>query len=490
MRFLLGAILLLFSFYAISQGDADLFRYSKIDIQGGARFEAMGGAFGALGSDLSSSQINPAGFGRYSTNQFGFSLSNSRLNNSLIFQGNKSILSDNLFKMNTLGVVLVIDESTKQKGYVYSQFGFGYNKLQNFTNSISYQGEQFESLLDDFAAKANGTNSADLFYTHPFTSSLAWETYTINPDPTKENYYVPELNNSGNQYHKRSLDTKGGINEYYLSYSTNYMNALYIGGNIGIRTLKYDEQLKHHEDVMDTAGNTLRSFDYSYNLNTKGTGYNLKLGVLYLPQDNFRIGLAFHSATYYNLTDNTDANMVAVFQDQVRTINDSLRPIGKYNYRLRSAPKVVASVAYVFGTKGCLDMDVEYVNYRWANLRSTKDINNYQPYDFTTENDIAKQLLKSALNVRIGGEYVINSLFFIRGGMRYSGRAYNKVFGVELGIDKSYSCGIGYKFGKMNLDVSYRVSNYSRNYVAFYGSTAQHDLKVQSITLSANFLIN
>jgi hypothetical protein len=81
-------------------------------------------------------------------------------------------------------------------------------------------------------------------------------------------------------------------------------------------------------------------------------------------------------------------------------------------------------------------------------------------------------------------------LFFIRGGLRYTGRAYHKVLGVELGIDKSYSCGIGYKFGKMNVDVGYRLSNYSRNYFAFYGSTAQHDLKVQSITLSANFLMN
>jgi len=490
MKILMSTLVLFISIVSFSQGDADLYRYSKTDIQGGARFEAMGGSFGALGADLSSSQINPAGFGRYSTSQFSSSLGYSKINNNLLFNGNQSHTNGNLFKLNTLGFVFVVDESKNQKGFLFSQFGFGYNKLQNYTNSYRYEGEQFESLLDDFAAKAYGYQSSDLFVTHPYTSSLAWETYAINPAPNDANGYIPALYNNGNQYHHRQIDTKGGMNEYYISFSKNYINSLYIGGNIGIRTIRYDESMTHREDVMDTTGNTLRSFEYAYHLNTKGNGFNLKLGAIYLPQDNIRIGFAFHSATYYDLTDKTDADMVTFFTDQTHTLNDSLKPYGDYNYRLKTPPKFIGSIAYIFGTKGCINADLEYINYRWANLRSTKDVENYQPYDFTTENADAEKVLKSALNLRLGTEIVLNSIFYLRGGLRLYGNAYKKSVGVEIGIDKSYSMGLGFKQGKMNIDLSYRISNYSRNYTAFYGSSAEHKMSTQGIVLSANYAFN
>src|SRR5574343_1622710 len=64
----------LLSFFSFSQNENDLFRHSKTTYHGSARFEAMGGSFGALGADLSSYQINPAGYGRYSSSQFGASI--------------------------------------------------------------------------------------------------------------------------------------------------------------------------------------------------------------------------------------------------------------------------------------------------------------------------------------------------------------------------------------------------------------------------------
>jgi hypothetical protein len=45
----------------LAQDITDAVRYSMDDIQGTARFRAMGGAFGALGGDMSAVNINPAG---------------------------------------------------------------------------------------------------------------------------------------------------------------------------------------------------------------------------------------------------------------------------------------------------------------------------------------------------------------------------------------------------------------------------------------------
>jgi len=46
---------------ANAQNINDVLRYSKENLQGTARFQAMGGAFGALGGDLSALNVNPAG---------------------------------------------------------------------------------------------------------------------------------------------------------------------------------------------------------------------------------------------------------------------------------------------------------------------------------------------------------------------------------------------------------------------------------------------
>ena len=63
----IALFLMLGGFFTTSfaQNDADLFRFSKHYHGGSARFEAMGGAFGALGADISSAQVNPAGMGRF-----------------------------------------------------------------------------------------------------------------------------------------------------------------------------------------------------------------------------------------------------------------------------------------------------------------------------------------------------------------------------------------------------------------------------------------
>lgn len=487
---LLVVFVFFFFNYSFCQGDADLFRYSKSTIQGGARFEAMGGSFGALGADLSSSQINPAGFGRYSNSHFSAALSVTKKENSILFQGNTKEQQGNMVKLNTLGFVFVIDESLKQKGYLYSQFAFGYNKLENFKNSFSYEGQQYESLLDDFSVKANGISEEELFNQRPFSSFLAYYTYAINPSSSNPLIYSPDLSATGEQYHKREVVISGGMNEYFVSYSKNYLNTFYFGGNIGVRTINYDESIQHHEDVLDTIGTNLRSFDYKYHLNTKGNGLNLKLGAIFLPHDNLRIGLAFHTATYFNLTDKTDADMTSVFFNQTIGVNDSLKPIGDYNYRLRTPPKFIGSIAYIFGTKGCVNIDIEYINYKMANLRSTKDLENYASYSFTTENADAKKVLKSALNFRVGGELVLNSIFFIRAGMRISGNAYQSSIKVEKSTDKSYSGGLGYKQGKFVVDLSYRISSSSRYYTAFYKSFAEHELTTHGFVLSANYTFN
>jgi hypothetical protein len=145
-----------FYFVSFSQNDNDLYRYSKTTYFGTARFEAMGGSFGALGADLSSSQINPAGFGRYSSSQFGLSIYGGVIKNDATFQSVLSKSREQFGGVSNFAIVLTDDKSSRSTGFIYSQLGIGYNQVERFKNTFKYQGQQFESLLDDFVSQAQG----------------------------------------------------------------------------------------------------------------------------------------------------------------------------------------------------------------------------------------------------------------------------------------------------------------------------------------------
>lgn len=471
--------------FSFGQNELDLFRYSKSTYQGSARFEGMGGAFGALGADLSSAQINPAGYGRYSTSQFGLSVYGGGISNHSTFASTPTHSATGIGGLSNLSLVLTNDISERNRGFLYSQIGLGFNRIENFKNSFSYQGKQFPSLLDDFTSRASGYSVSELNTFFPFSTALAYKTGAIVLKPGTTNEYQSLLN-SGDEIHKRSVNNKGGMNEFFFSYSANYLNRLYLGGNIGLRTYNYEDSYTHSEVLTETTGTSLRSFDYSYTLDIKGSGINVKLGAIYLFSEALRVGLAFHSPSWSQLTENYTANMVSRYDTYTSTITPTDVPTGSNKYRIRNPSKLVGSIAYVFGTRGCIDVDVEYVNYQRAYFSATTD-NNYPYYDYAAENNFAKQVFQRAINVRVGGELVLFSRFFLRLGFSYYGNAFRSEQLVELTPDVSYSGGFGYKNGKYSFDISYKNRTSSQNYYSFSQGVTQVDTNKGIATMS--FLI-
>ena len=70
--FLAGIIIVGFGSMASAQNEEDALRYSLTKLSGTARYTAMGGAFTALGGDLSSVSLNPAAIGVYRRSEFSF----------------------------------------------------------------------------------------------------------------------------------------------------------------------------------------------------------------------------------------------------------------------------------------------------------------------------------------------------------------------------------------------------------------------------------
>ena len=65
------ALVCLVSVESVAQNEADVLRFSQQNSIGTVRTIGLCGAFGALGADLSSMGINPAGMGMYRRSDFG-----------------------------------------------------------------------------------------------------------------------------------------------------------------------------------------------------------------------------------------------------------------------------------------------------------------------------------------------------------------------------------------------------------------------------------
>jgi len=72
--------LFIYSISISSQTLNDVLEFSIENPIGTARFESMGGAFGALGGDLSSININPAGSAVFNDNEYGFTIAIEKKN--------------------------------------------------------------------------------------------------------------------------------------------------------------------------------------------------------------------------------------------------------------------------------------------------------------------------------------------------------------------------------------------------------------------------
>lgn len=449
---------------AYTQNENDVLRYSTTDIYGSARFEAMAGSFGALGADFSAIQINPASMGRFSSNQASFSFNNTIVQTTGSYNNVNTQSSNNSFKISNFGAVITNDISFENDGRLFNQFTIGYTRLKNFDYNRKYEGQNFYSLLDVLAADGYGIAPEFIYDSRPFTTALAWDTYAINFDSSTGEYY--SLLTSGDMYHERDINTSGGIGEFHIGYSENYMNKLYYGISLGIRRFNYKENYSHTETLLDTTGTDLRSFNYTYNQETSGTGFNLKLGILYLPSDFIRFGLAFESATIAGLEDNWRTNMTSTFYNGTESIPDNLVPEGSYNYQIKTPMKLRGSFAYILNYRGAVNVDLEMSRLNAGKLLPAGGIAG-QGYDFEYENQEVRNQFRTVLNTRIGFEYMILKDFFVRAGYAFLPQPYKKSIGNLNKPNQTFAGGIGWKLKNVSLDLSYRLVQLNSDYYAF-----------------------
>ena len=447
------------------QNEEDALRYSQTYFGGTARNISMAGAMTAIGGDYSASSQNPASLSRFNKSNFSFTPILEYNQTLTDFYGSKDGQQSMGVKIGNFSYLKAYKiPKNMSNGWVSMQMGLGYQRINSFKNNTRYSGEIDSSIIHNFINEANGTGTAYIYSYFPFTSGLAYDTYAIDPD--SNNTYSTEL--SGNSIHNRKITNNGGMGEYSFAISGNYKNKLYLGGTFNINRIKYETNFVHKEDFVEQDNIWLNSIEYSGNLTTEGYGVNVKIGAIYLPSDKIRIGLAIHSPTQYKLNDTYGNDMTAYTDDPnypIKYVKEEFKPVGEYDYILRTPAKVNLSFGYIIKKKASIGIEVEYIDYTGSKLKSIKFGD--APYSFIAENNQIKNLYRPRINVKLGGEYRVNPTLYLRGGYAYYSAPYSSQSKVNTTANQFITGGFGLNFGAYYFDFALASRNVTYDYFAY-----------------------
>jgi len=420
-RNLLFLIALLTYVLSFGQGELDAFRYSNNDLSGTARGQAMGGAFGALGGDVTGVAINPAGIGVYRSSEIvaNMSLASPLITGNTVQESNLKFSFDNLAYIYYYPLV--------KGGILTLNFGFNYNRIKNFNQTYSTSKPEMKSSLTDYMALlTNGINETEFdrdpykYSNAPWLSILAYDAYLIDPKGDKNDEYVSILNENERVSPYLKVKEKGRVESYDFTIGSNISNKFYWGTTISIIDLSYIMTSSYDEAFL---GERSRGFQLDNFLETKGSGFQVKLGAIFKPIDELRIGLAYHSPIWYSMTDYFDAsiNPRGIPNDKGGFAGITETPIDAYvKYHLRTPGIWTISFAGVLGSKAIVSMDHEIKSYGAMNLKD-KDRN-----DWKDVIKIMKEDYKSTYTIRAGLEFRFTPQFSGRVGYAWIQNPYKE----------------------------------------------------------------
>lgn len=428
-----------FASYSQALGYEDLaLLFSRNDGNGSPRFTAMGGAFGALGGDVSVMTINPAGISVFNGGNASVSFQSRTTNNRATYYGISIVTEEEYLNISNAGAVFSFD-TFSDSDWSKIAIGVNYRILADLDNFFTASGNSGFATFDTYPLDIN--NPAILY---DFADSQVF-------------------NN----------DYNGEISEFNLAVSGEYKEKFHFGVGLNFYDITFSQLATLRERNFDVNGNSLNARFYQENF-TSGAGVSISMGMIYKPVKSVRLGLSYQSPTWFTeiLEESNIVNNDGYFGDtEIRVSNNNVIydnttggnfPFQSLIYRLRTPSRLTASAAVVFGQIGLISFDYTSRNFKGLNL--TGD-------DFSAENTFFDNQLRRTNSFSLGTEWRLGDVSF-RGGYRYEQSP--DVNAIDSDNLQAYSFGLGYNFGKFKLDISYANSTQTAIY-NFYPQFNQVD---------------
>lgn len=471
---LLLATLLLISVLN-AQGIIDGLRYGTDVTTGTARFNALSGAFGALGGDLSAIAINPAGSAVFLQNNVTFTFSVDDIDNKANYFGTNTRDSHSDFNINQAGGVFVYYNYNEDSRWKKFSLAMNYNQTNNHDIDLFVKGtgntsianfflEQAQGIRLDLLELQEGESISDLYAflgrtegTQAQNAFLGFQGYIIDPlinDPGNTQYISNVAPGNFNQEYTQL--SRGYNGKYSFNMGAQYTDNLFFGINLNSHIIDYVESTYLFESNSNK-GSTVNRIEFENNLFVYGTGFSAQFGTIVKIANNVRVGLTYDTPTWYVISEETTQYLETRRTEDNQNITEIVAPaiINVFaNYDLHIPGKFTGSAAYIFGKDGLLSFDYSYKDF--SNIRFSPG----HEAAFVAQNNLISSTLKSVSTFKVGGEYRIERLS-IRGGFNYEESPYKDKS--VLGDRQGFSAGLGYNFGNYAFDVAYSRAEQSRN---------------------------
>ncbi|MDW8288420.1 MAG: hypothetical protein RMJ89_10150, partial [Flammeovirgaceae bacterium] len=304
--------------------------YSQHIHGGTARFQGIGGANIALGGDISSAFMNPAGLGFCRNSEISFSLAYghyaSRSQYRLEYPNNpypnNPLVRDSKGNMNFNHLGLTLKAGNETDKFYGGAIAVAMTRIADFHGRFSYSGTNDEtSLVDFFLEKSQGIKTGyfeeqgRVGINDPL--ALPYYTYLINPDSAYNNntsYYsfLPILPTR----QREEVISRGAHYEWSIAYGGNYKDMLYFGIKLGLQGIDRSVLKQYREEVLTelvppNVKIPLSNLFFEEDIRTEGSGVNLGIGLIARPIDILRIGFTATTPTALRLTETYKASLVA-----------------------------------------------------------------------------------------------------------------------------------------------------------------------------------
>lgn len=477
---------------------------------------SMGGAFGALGGDLSVLSYNPGGIGVYRRSDIGVTMDVDVTHTDMNFFGQRQKVNTTRFLLDNAGYIGTVRLPGILKNF---NWGFTYNRVANFNRRYLGTANGISNSMSNYIAGVANDNNVwisdvkgpDRYNNYsdvqaPWITILGYDTNIISP--ASNNNESPQwkglYGNGTSGLSKIAVEEKGGIDEYNIAFGGNFLNMIYWGMDFGILNVDYTRSSLYTE-YLDNAyvGVTndrdethfVRSqadWDINNYYHVSGTGWNYKLGLIFKPFQELRLGFAFHTPTWYQLTEDYAADTSYNYPDtSIRNgyaeTNDGFLATNDFN--LRTPWRFMASAACVAAGRMIVSLDVDWTSHQYLHLSDPYydggswtdaggDIND----PFYYPNKDIKDYYKTSMTIRAGVEFRVTDSFSLRAGYAHTDSPVrpeakdNEMTIYTSGTDPSYefdnatdyiSGGLGFRHKAFYADLAYVYKHRTSDWHAF-----------------------
>jgi opacity protein-like surface antigen len=275
---------------------------------------------------------------------------------------------------------------------------------------------------------------------------------------------------------------RGWISDFDFNLSGNINDRVYLGLTVGLHNVNYKGYTEYRESLVDVAGMPLGDMLLADNRELTGSGVDVKVGAIFRPIEAspFRVGLYVNTPTWYKLESSNHVDVVNLSKGGLRDRGWNAMGYDTYEFKFYTPWKFGVSLGHTIGNFLALGATYEYTDCSSADIREELPYyDDYGQIESTSDrvmNRNVENSLKGVSTMKVGLEFKPDPAVAVRFGYNYVSPMYSsngmrdsriESIGVTYASTADYTnwkdthritCGLGYKFGHVNVDLAYQYS--------------------------------